>query len=106
MARWRAKIAADMDGSALWRDYAGKNEYLNPSDRGNRIQKAIVNDKGADVHGLFASALKRARDYAIEGATCYATVPFGSRLLPDLSKLSIAAASGSATCWCGSNSNS
>jgi len=62
-------------------DYAAKNEYLNRSDRGNRIQKPIANDQPAKVHALLASALELARERALEGAACYATVPSGP-LLP------------------------
>jgi DNA modification methylase len=62
-------------------DYASKNEYLNRTDRGNRIQKPIANDQPAEVHALLASALALARERALEGAACYATVPSGP-LLP------------------------
>ena len=62
-------------------DYAAKNAYLNCTDRGNRIQKPIANDKPAEVHALLASALALARERALEGAACYATVPSGP-LLP------------------------
>jgi DNA modification methylase len=62
-------------------DYAAKNAYLNRTDRGNRIQKPIANDKPAEVHALLASALALARERALEGAVCYATVPSGP-LLP------------------------
>jgi DNA modification methylase len=62
-------------------DYAAKNAYLNRSDRGNRIQKPIANDQPAEVHALLASALALARERALEGAVCYATVPSGP-LLP------------------------
>jgi len=64
-------------------DYAGKNEYLNRSDRGNRIQKAIENDKlSADqCQALFAGALTLSQDWAISGAVCYATVPSGPLLV-------------------------
>jgi DNA modification methylase len=61
-------------------DYAGKNKYLNRHDRGNRIQKPIVNDKEVDVHALLQSALSIARERALEGAVCYATVPSGPLL--------------------------
>lgn len=62
-------------------DYAAKNKYLNRHDRGNRIQKPIINDKDVDVHALLQSALSIAREHAPEGAVCYATVPSGP-LLP------------------------
>jgi hypothetical protein len=62
-------------------DYAAKNAYLNRTDRGNRIQKPIANDQPAEVHALLASALSLARERALEGAACYATVPSGP-LLP------------------------
>jgi DNA modification methylase len=62
-------------------DYAGKNAYLNRTDRGNRIQKPIANDQPAGVHALLANALEVAREWAHQGAACYATVPSGP-LLP------------------------
>jgi DNA modification methylase len=64
-------------------DYAGKNELLNRTDRGNRIQKAIANDELAPqaVTALFRDALKQALAFAAKGASCYATVPSGT-LLP------------------------
>lgn len=67
----------------IWTDppyginYAAKNEYLNRSDRGNRIQKDIANDKDVDVHALFGDALKVAVVHTEAGAALYATVPGG-----------------------------
>jgi len=64
-------------------DYAAKNEFLNRTDRGNRIQKPIANDDLSPlaVTALFRDALKRALTFAAKGAACYATVPSGT-LLP------------------------
>jgi DNA modification methylase len=64
-------------------DYAGKNELLNRTDRGNRIQKPIANDElGTEaVTALFRDALQQALPFAAKGAACYATVPSGT-LLP------------------------
>jgi DNA modification methylase len=64
-------------------DYAAKNAYLNRSDRGNRIQTPIENDKltAGETGVMFKQALKMAVRLAEPGATCYATVPSGP-LLP------------------------
>jgi len=64
-------------------DYAGKNELLNRTDRGNRIQKPIANDElePAAVAAMFRDALKQALAFAAKGAAVYATVPSGT-LLP------------------------
>lgn len=65
-------------------DYARKNELLNRTDRGNRIQKPIVNDELGPqaVAALFRGALKQSLAFAARGAACYATVPSGT-LLPN-----------------------
>ena len=55
--------------------------YLNRSDRGNRIQEPIANEQSANADVLFRKALELARPRALEGATCYATVPSGQFLL-------------------------
>jgi hypothetical protein len=64
-------------------DYAGKYEYLNRGDRGNRIQKAIENDRlsAEECQTLFAGALIQAQVWAVPGAVCYATVPSGPLLV-------------------------
>jgi DNA modification methylase len=64
-------------------NYSTKNKFLNRTDRGNRIQKPIVNDalEPQQVSGLFRDALKQALGFAAKGAACYATVPSGT-LLP------------------------
>ena len=64
-------------------NYAAKNAYLNRSDRGNRIQTPIENDKltAGETGVMFKQALKMAVRLAEPGATCYATVPSGP-LLP------------------------
>jgi DNA modification methylase len=61
-------------------DYAAKNRYLNHGDRGNRIQKPIINDKPAEAHAMFAGALELARGRALAGASCYVAVPSGPML--------------------------
>jgi len=64
-------------------DYAGKNAYLNRSDRGNRIQVPIENDKltAGETGFLFKAALSVAKGWAQAGATVYATVPSGRLLV-------------------------
>jgi DNA modification methylase len=62
-------------------DYASKNQYLNRSDRGHRVQKPIINDDSPNVHALLANALRIGREWALPGAVVYATVPSGP-LLP------------------------
>jgi hypothetical protein len=64
-------------------DYSAKNELLNKTDRGNRIQKPIENDAlGSDaVSSLFRESLKQGLAFAAKGAACYASVPSGA-LLP------------------------
>ena len=74
--------------SLLWTDppygvnYAGKNELLNRTDRGNRLQTPIVNDAlpPAAVFQLFELALRQAKIFAAAGAVCYASVPSGPLL--------------------------
>jgi DNA modification methylase len=63
-------------------DYAAKNELLNRTDRGNRIQKPIENDAlpPEEVSGLFRDSLKQALSFATKGAACYASVPSGTAL--------------------------
>jgi DNA modification methylase len=64
-------------------DYAGKNAYLNRSDRGNRIQVPIENDNltAGETGFLFKAALSLAKSWAQAGATVYATVPSGPLLI-------------------------
>jgi DNA modification methylase len=64
-------------------DYAAKNAYLNRTDRGNRIQVPIENDKltAGETGFLFKAALCVAKDWARAGATVYATVPSGPLLV-------------------------
>ena len=64
-------------------DYAAKNAYLNRSDRGNRIQVPIENDKltAGETGFLFKAALSVAKDWAQAGATVYATVPSGPLII-------------------------
>jgi DNA modification methylase len=63
-------------------DYAAKNQLLNRTDRGNRIQKPIENDDLPPevVSALFRDALKQSLPFAMKGASCYATVPSGTAL--------------------------
>lgn len=63
--------------------YSKKNECLNRSDRGSRVQTPIANDslKPAALKVMFQSALKATLNHAVEGAVCYASVPSGT-LLP------------------------
>jgi DNA modification methylase len=63
-------------------DYAAKNELLNRSDRGNRIQKPIENDAlpPEKVSELFQDSLKQALPFATRGAACYASVPSAAAL--------------------------
>jgi DNA modification methylase len=62
---------------------AGKNEFLNELDRGNRVQRPIANDHDpVAAPSLFSAALRLATNYAEKAASCYATVP-GGPLLPD-----------------------
>src|ERR1700686_313353 len=64
-------------------DYAAKNAYLNRSDRGNRIQVPIENDKltAGETGFLFKAALSVAKSWAQAGASVYATVPSGPLLV-------------------------
>jgi DNA modification methylase len=64
-------------------DYAAKNAYLNRTDRGNRIQVPIENDKltAGETGFLFKAALAVAKDWAQAGASVYATVPSGPLLV-------------------------
>jgi DNA modification methylase len=62
---------------------AAKNEFLNRTDRGGRVQKPIQNDNLSpdETKTLFETALKAILPFAVVGAVCYATVPSGA-LLP------------------------
>ena len=64
-------------------DYAAKNAYLNRSDRGNRIQTPIENDRlsAGETGIMFKQGLEVARQFAEPGAACYATVPAGPLLV-------------------------
>jgi DNA modification methylase len=64
-------------------DYAAKNAYLNRTDRGNRIQVPIENDKltAGETGFLFKGALSVAKAWAQPGASVYATVPSGPLLV-------------------------
>jgi DNA modification methylase len=64
-------------------DYASKNAYLNRTDRGNRIQRPIENDRltPEQTGALFQAALAAAIPHCASGACCYATVPSGRLLV-------------------------
>jgi len=63
-------------------DYAGKNTYLNKTDRGHRIQRPIQNDKltPEKTGAVFQAALSVAIPHCEPAASCYATVPSGPLL--------------------------
>jgi DNA modification methylase len=64
-------------------NYGRKNTYLNAIDRGNRVQRPIINDdRPAEAAMIFSSALRVATGFAAKGASCYAAVP-GGALLPE-----------------------
>ncbi len=73
----------------IWTDapygvsYADKNRLLNKSDRGNRIQKRIINDhlSEAETTSLFRAGLALAAKYCRPGAGVYASVPGGPLLV-------------------------
>jgi len=64
-------------------DYAAKNAYLNRTDRGNRIEVPIENDKltAGETGLLFRAALAVAKSWAEARASLYATVPSGPLLV-------------------------
>jgi DNA modification methylase len=69
----------------IWTDppygvaYANKNQFLNKSDRGNRIQKEIADDHmtAEETGNLFRDAMIVARNHCEPGAAAYITVPGG-----------------------------
>ncbi|MGD0289934.1 MAG: DNA methyltransferase [Candidatus Binataceae bacterium] len=69
----------------IWTDppygvaYANKNQFLNKSDRGNRIQKEIAGDHmtAEETGKLFRDAMIVARNHCEPGAAAYITVPGG-----------------------------
>jgi len=79
---WREERAR---ARLIWTDppygvsYADKNKFLNASDRGNRIQRKIVNDHltPEETEALFTAALSTAVAHCEPGAALYATVPGG-----------------------------
>lgn len=62
---------------------AAKNEFLNRTDRGGRVQKPIQNDNLSpeETKALFETALKVIVPFTVAGAVSYASVPSGA-LLP------------------------
>jgi DNA modification methylase len=73
----------------IWTDppygvaYAKKNQFLNRSDRGNRIQKPITNDhlSEGETEALFRKGLTVASRFCAPGACLYVSVPSGSLLV-------------------------
>jgi DNA modification methylase len=62
--------------------YSQKNLFLNGTDRGNRIQRPILNDHTpSEAPQVFCRALKAGLAYGEKGATAYTTVPGGPLLL-------------------------
>jgi DNA modification methylase len=63
--------------------YNDKNRFLNARDRGNRVQRPILNDQDPiQAPVIFSAALRIATRYAEKGASCYAAIPSGPQL-PD-----------------------
>jgi len=73
----------------IWTDppygvsYGDKNCLLNKSDRGNRIQRPIINDhvSEAEASARFRQGLALASRYCEPGASVYASVPGGRSLV-------------------------
>jgi len=82
----------------IWTDspygvnYAKKNRLLNRSDRGNRVQRPIMNDhlSEAETAALFRDSLVVASRYCEPGACVYASVPGGPLLVRFISALEAA----------------
>lgn len=82
----------------IWTDppygvhYADKNRFLNRGDRGNRIQRPIINDhlSEKETGALFRKGLSLAAKYCEPGACVYASVPGGSLLVHFLGALEAA----------------
>jgi hypothetical protein len=72
--------------------YADKNRLLNKTDRGNRIQKRIINDhlSEAETGDLFRAGLALAANHCRPGATVYASVPGGPLLVRFITALEAA----------------
>jgi hypothetical protein len=81
--------SSDTRARMIWTDppygvsYADKNRFLNQSDRGNRIQKRIVNDHlpESETGALFQAALTLVAKYCEPGASIYVSVPGGPLLV-------------------------
>jgi DNA modification methylase len=73
-------------------NYAKKNRLLNRSDRGNRVQKPIINDhlSEAETGALFRDGLAVGSKYCAPGACVYASVPGGGLLACFISALEAA----------------
>jgi hypothetical protein len=79
------RLFRERKARVIWTDppygvgYADKNKFLNTTDRGNRIQRRIVNDHltPEKTEALFTVALSTAVPYCESGAALYATVPGG-----------------------------
>jgi DNA modification methylase len=82
----------------IWTDppygvnYADKNCLLNKSDRGNRIQRPIINDHPSEgeAAALFREGLAVASRYCEAGASVYVSVPGGRSLVSFISALEAA----------------
>jgi DNA modification methylase len=92
---WREESAR---ARLIWTDppygvsYADKNCFLNKSDRGNRIQKPIINDHASEgeAGALFRDGLAVASRYCEPGASVYVSVPGGRSLVSFISALEAA----------------
>jgi DNA modification methylase len=64
-------------------DYAAKNAYLNRSDRGNRIQAPIENDRltAGETGFLFKASLSVAKKLGADGSDCVRDRPHGPLLV-------------------------
>jgi DNA modification methylase len=73
-------------------NYANKNRLLNRSDRGNRVQRPIINDHLAEAEtgALLRDGLAVASTYCEPGACVYASVPGGPLLARFISALEAA----------------
>ena len=52
-------------------DYSSKNSFLNAIDKGNRIQKDIINDNIEDYKEFFSKVFENIKNYFNEYNTCY-----------------------------------
>ena len=52
-------------------DYSNKNAFLNRIDKGNRVQKAIINDSIEDYEEFFYKIFDNIKDHLSENNICY-----------------------------------